>query len=287
MTPGRETFHGVPALVLRASDGAQAVVTLQGGHVVSWRAAGSDVEQLYLSPASLFADGKAIRGGVPVIFPQFSDRGPFVRHGFARTMRWQLLRDDATDDGRSAQVVLGLTDDAASREQWPQAFALALRVRVGGDALTMDMTCTNTGSSPWAFTAALHTYLAVHDVTRARLHGMAGTHFDDRVAGVFGVQGEAPLQIDGEVDRVYASVTRALRLDDPRPTGIRRLTIAQQGFTDVVVWNPGAMRCAALSDMPVDGYRHMLCVESACITDPVTLDAGQLWTASQTLTVAS
>ncbi len=286
MTVNPEPFHGLPALVLRASDGAQAVVTLQGGHVVSWRAAGSDVEQLYLSPASLFADGKAIRGGVPVIFPQFSDRGPFMRHGFARTMRWQPLPGDAQGDGASAQVLLGLTDDAASLEQWPHAFALALRVRVAGDTLTMELTCTNTGTSAWTFTAALHTYLAVHEVAQVRLHGLAGVPFDDRVDAAWRVQGDPPLQIDGEVDRVYAGVTDTVRLEDPSVTGKRSVKIAQQGFTDVVLWNPGATRCAALTDMPADGYQHMLCVEAACITDPVMLSAGQSWSASQTLTLA-
>lgn len=107
-----------------------------------------------------------------------------------------------TFHGASAQGVLGLTDDdaAASREQWPHAFGLARRVRVGGDTLAMEMTGTNTGSSPWAFTAALHTSLAVHDVTQVRLqvrlHGLAGKRFDDRVGGVLRLQGDAPLQID-------------------------------------------------------------------------------------------
>lgn len=285
MTVSRETFHGLPALVLRAADGARAVVSLHGGHVVSWRAAGSDVEQLYLSPASLFADGKAIRGGVPVIFPQFSDRGPLVRHGFARTTCWQMMPGDAAGNAAPAQVVLGLTDSAATLAQWPHAFALALCVRLGGNTLTMALTCTNTGSSAWTFTAALHTYLAVHDLAQVRLHGLAGRRFDDRVDAAWRVQGDPPLQIDGEVDRVYAGVTDSLRLDDPAAKGRRSVEIGQQGFTDVVVWNPGATRCAALADMPADGYRHMVCVESACITSPVVLAAGQSWTASQTLRV--
>ncbi|MCH5754687.1 hypothetical protein MMA59_22970, partial [Salmonella enterica] len=61
---------------LTAPDGATATMSLNGGHLLSWQPAGAP-EQLYLSPRSEYASGKkAIRGGVPVIFPQFSDRGP-------------------------------------------------------------------------------------------------------------------------------------------------------------------------------------------------------------------
>ena len=82
---------GQPALCVRAPDGAQATVLLHGGHVVSWIPAGAD-EQLYLSPAAgleALQSGQAIRGGVPVIFPQFAERGDGMRHGFARVSSWR------------------------------------------------------------------------------------------------------------------------------------------------------------------------------------------------------
>ncbi|MCP5282947.1 MAG: D-hexose-6-phosphate mutarotase [Rhodoferax sp.] len=281
-----QDFHGMPALVLERPDGARAVVLLHGGHVVSWRAAGAPQEQLYLSPASLFADDKAVRGGVPVIFPQFADRGPFVRHGFARTRRWQRLPGSAGVDAADPQLRLRLCDDAATRALWPHAFTLDLTVRLGRDTLGIDLVCTNTGSAAWTFTAALHTYLAVRDVAQLQLHGLSGLVCDDRVSGANRVQDESPLRISGEVDRVYADVPGPLQLEAPEPAGLRRREIAQQGFTDVVVWNPGAARCAALPDMPADGYHHMLCVEAACINRPVTLAGGQSWTGTQTLRAA-
>jgi len=37
--------------------------------------------------------------------------------------------------------------------------------------------------------------------------------------------------------------------------------------------------------MPDEGYRHMLCVEAACIDEPVTLAPGASWTGWQQLTV--
>lgn len=279
-------FHGMPALALSAPDGARAVVTLHGGHVVSWRAAGSEQEQLYMSPAAQFSAGKSIRGGVPLIFPQFSDRGRGVRHGFARNRDWQQVpQEGRSDDDTSARLVLRLVDDADSRGLWPHAFALELSVRVQGSTLAMQLSCTNTGPSPWEFGAALHTYLAVQDVSLVRLHGLTGVNYEDCVAGVQGRQDAQPLQIVGEVDRVYAAVRQGLQLDDPGPSGAHTLAIAQQGFADVVVWNPGPDRCAALTDMPADGYRHMLCVEAALAGSPVTLAAGATWSGVQTLSV--
>ena len=67
---------------------ARATVLPYGAHVTSWITADGD-ERLYLSGRTAYRAGAAIRGGVPVIFPQFSDVGPLPRHGFARTRAWR------------------------------------------------------------------------------------------------------------------------------------------------------------------------------------------------------
>jgi len=60
--------------VFRAPDGAQFSATEFGGHVCSWIPAGGK-EQLFLSKTSELGSGVAIRGGVPVVFPQFAGMG--------------------------------------------------------------------------------------------------------------------------------------------------------------------------------------------------------------------
>ncbi|WP_229425240.1 hypothetical protein [Massilia sp. Se16.2.3] len=62
------TWGQLPALLLSAPDGAQATVTLYGAHLVSWRGADGR-ERLFCSARSSQDGAKAIRGGVPVIFP--------------------------------------------------------------------------------------------------------------------------------------------------------------------------------------------------------------------------
>ena len=273
-------FQGQDAIVLNTPGGARATVLLHGGHVVAWNPAGGD-EQLYLSPKSGYAPGQAIRGGVPVVFPQFNARGPLQRHGFARNKPWQLVSALGTDD--HAVALLRLTDDAASRAQWLHTFALDLQVEISADRLQMTLSCQNTGDTPFRFTSALHTYLRVDALSATRLHGLAGLPYWNAVGDTTQTQQEEWLLPGGDLDRVYYGVQRDLLLHELRGTHERELQIRQQGFPDVVVWNPDAQKCAALADMPPDGYKNMLCVEAACIAQPVQLAPGETWEGKQTL----
>ncbi len=273
-------YRGLEALLLQAPDGATATITLHGGHVVSWILADGE-EQLYLSPRSAFATGQAIRGGVPVIFPQFSGRGPLLRHGFARVSLWQVLRQDG--GANHALAVLRLTDTPDTRAFWPPAFVLELSVQVGAGELVMTLSCENTGTEAIRFSAALHTYLRTSVIDRTWLDGLGGHRYHDAVDGIAKVQGPGPLHPEGEVDHVYAGVARDLKMHDQGGGQDRHVLIRQRGFEDVVVWNPGPLRCAALTDMASDGWRHMLCVEAARVDRPVELQPGEVWTGVQTL----
>ncbi len=137
----------------------------------------------------------------------------------------------------------------------------------------------NTGDTAFSFTSALHTYFAVSDIAEASVHGLAGLHYRDSATGADNCTetGEV-LRIEGEVDRIYADAP-ALQLREPG----RTMQIAAAGFRDAVVWNPGAAKGAALADLEPEGYRRMLCVESAAIMHPVQLAPGGSWAASQHL----
>ena len=67
-------FGTLPAVRIATPDGAQATVTLFGAHLVSWKT-GDGNERLFCSSESKRDGSAAIRGGVPVIFPQFGARG--------------------------------------------------------------------------------------------------------------------------------------------------------------------------------------------------------------------
>ena len=274
--------QGMDAIELVAPDGARATVLLHGGHLLSWQPAGAD-EQLYLSPKSEFASGQAIRGGVPVIFPQFAARGPLQRHGFARTKPWALVSaEQGADD---ALAVLRLSDDAATRMFWPHAFELELSVRISGREIQIELACENKGEEAFEFTTALHTYLSVSDLDSTSLQGLTAMRYWDSVDEMEKVQRVDLLLPGGELDRIYHRVREEMTLKERLTTTERRLQIAQQGFEDAVVWNPGAEKCAALADMPADGFKQMLCVEAAAIETPLRLAPGESWAGMQTLTL--
>lgn len=261
---------------LRAADGASADVYLHGAHVTSWKPSSDHGERLFLSERSEFRAGAAIRGGIPVIFPQFAAEGPLPRHGFARASEWTL--DELSAKDGDAVASLSLRDSAMTRAIWDHAFLATLGVRVGGDHLMVSLTVENRGRAPLSFTGALHSYLRVHDVRDTTLVGLRGTkHRESGVPGSLVLETADALRLDGEVDRVYVDVPRTLTLWEPE----RSLEIGFETFPDAVVWNPGATKAAKLGDMEEGGERHMVCVEAAVVQRPVIVAAGERWSGTQ------
>jgi glucose-6-phosphate 1-epimerase len=271
---------GLPKVVLSSRDGARAEIYLHGAHLTSWIPAGSSGDRLFLSARSRFSEGAAIRGGIPVSFPQFAAQGPLPNHGFARVTRWDLTRAAVDDDG-SASAFLRLTDSDATRRLWPHAFALVLDVRLSGASLEIGFGVVNAGAARFEFTAALHTYLAVADVAQTSVHGLHGAAYIDKVRGDPDCrEANAVLRIDGAIDRVYRAAPPDLEVREPS----RAIGVRATGFPDTVIWNPGAAGALALADLGVGGERGMLCVEAAAAAAPIVLAAGAAWRGKQSLT---
>jgi glucose-6-phosphate 1-epimerase len=262
-----------PPVKLQAADGARAEIHAQGAHLSSWCDA-SGTEHLFLSERSGYAPGVAIRGGVPVIFPQFAGEGPLPKHGFARGQLWTLV-DQQTNSARWT-----LESSEATLAIWPHAFRCELEVVIGGSQLQVTLSVINSGDAPMQFTAALHTYLRVAAIDDVRVLGLKGLRYRDSTKGTAEyIERSEQLAIVGEVDRIYFDAPQQLELIQPTT----RLQIEQSGFTDTVVWNPGTEKGAALADMEDGGYLRMLCIEAAVIGKPVHLAGGERWSGSQTL----
>jgi glucose-6-phosphate 1-epimerase len=262
-------FGQLPALQLRAPDGAEATITLYGAHLVSWKtapglpasAAGIQApvvqERLFLSTQSALDGSRAIRGGVPVIFPQFAERGDGMRHGFARVSTWRVLESGEQDGAAFAVLGLAPADlPPALARAWPHPFALSLRVTLQAHSLSMELEVRNTGTAAFTFAAALHTYYLVEDVEAVRIDG---------------VHAET-LAITDKLDQMFEGIAGNIVFD----TGADKLGLQQSGFTDTVVWNPGAADAAALSDMDDEEYRRFVCIEPALLT-PQVLEPGGSW----------
>ncbi|HUR59116.1 MAG TPA: D-hexose-6-phosphate mutarotase [Opitutaceae bacterium] len=270
--------NGLRKLKVSDSSGSTAEVYLQGAQLTSWIPARGS-EMIFLSKASLYRPGAAIRGGTPVVFPQFADLGPLPKHGIVRTVDWE-----SQEPSSASRAALALKANDESRKVWPHEFRASIVVEPAGQTLTVRLSIENTGKAPFSFAAALHTYFRVADCEQARITGLSGTKYRDR--GNWSstwVEDRPVLTISGELDRVYIDSPRAIVVSDEAMP--RKFQVSQEGFSDTVVWNPGAELAAKLTDMQPHEYREMLCIEAAQVMQPAMVQPGKRWEGSQRVEV--
>src|SRR5262245_10306288 len=270
-----ETGSGGLVRAVVTADTAVGHVYPHGAHVTHYQPADHE-PVLFLSPRSLFTAGKAIRGGVPVIFPWFGPRAGDPKapeHGFARTAEWSVESTRRRDDG-TVEVVLALEPFAATLATWAPGFRLRHEIVIGS-RLEMTLEVENHAPEAFAFEEALHTYLHVGDVRRVSVTGLADTTFIDKTdAMARKVQHEPALRLAGPTDRVYLDTHAPCVIDDP-VLG-RRLVIEKRGSATTVVWNPWSEKAAGMADLGADAWPSMLCVETAnAAVDAVWLGAGE------------
>jgi glucose-6-phosphate 1-epimerase len=275
---------GLPRFVITGRDGA-AHVYLHGAHVTHFQPAGGE-PVLFVSGKSLYADGKAIRGGVPGIFPWFGAKegDPAApAHGFARVLDWEPTDVRQESDGRVI-LTLELSSSDRTRKAWPFDFRLRYTIAVGR-SLKLTLEVQNLSGGEFRFEEALHTYLAVSDVRQVDIEGLGGKTYIDKVDGARRkVQPRGVIRIEGETDRVYLDTTDGVAVTDP---GFKRdVIVSKQGSAATVLWNPWIAKAKSMSDFGDDEWPQMLCVETANVSDnAVTLAPGATHRMSATIAV--
>jgi glucose-6-phosphate 1-epimerase len=264
---------------------ASGEMYLHGAHVTSWRPAGQK-EVLFLSPRSLYQDGIAIRGGVPICFPWFGDKTDDPQapaHGFVRTKTWQL---ESIEHKRDVVTVKMFTESSNNTKKWwPSDFRLSYRASFGTE-LALEMIVTNIGDTPLHFEEALHAYYSVGDVTKASLAGLDGTQYLDKTDSFREKPQQGEVVITGETDRVYLNTEGKLYLSDPVLQ--RRTIVIKENSRSTVVWNPWSVKTAAMKDLGADEWKSMLCVEVANVGDAaISLAPGEQHTMRARVRVGS
>ncbi|KAJ6863081.1 glucose-6-phosphate 1-epimerase [Populus alba x Populus x berolinensis] len=272
-------INGLDKVVLRGPRGSSAEVYLYGGHVTSWRNDHGE-ELLFVSSKAIFKPPKAIRGGIPICFPQFGSHGSLEQHGFARNKFWSIDIDPPPFPTNSKSFIdLILKPSEEDMQKWPHSYEFRLRIALGpgGDLmLTSRVRNTNADGKPFTFAFAYHTYFSVSDISEVRVEGLETLDYFDNLQNKerFTEQGDA-LTFESEVDKIYLSTPTKIAILDHEKK--RTFVLRKEGIPDAVVWNPWDKKAKTMTDFGDDEYMHMLCVEAAAIEKPITLKPGEEW----------
>ena len=212
---------------------------------------------LWMSPVDPARPDTALRGGIPLCWPWFADERPGPAHGIARTSHWQLRLAEA--DAQWVRLVLELPEPEIARQLPGESWAVQVEM-LFGTSLSVTLVTTNTGNRTQRLSQALHSYLPVDDIGNVSILGLQGASYIDKLQADAVCRQQEPIQISGEIDRVYFDTAVDVQLLDG---SAEPLWVQRRNSRSVVVWNPWQDKGTRLSQFPADGYRGMLCIEAA------------------------
>jgi len=267
---------------------ASAEIYMYGATVTSWIVNGQ--ERLFLSKKAILNGTKAIRGGIPIVFPQFNTKltTDLPSHGFARITYWKWAGININTPDRK-EVSFILTDKEVNKkylEIWPHQFKLVYTVLLDGNSLSTKIKIKNTGDEPWLFNTLLHTYFNVDDLSEAGVHGLLNCNYIDTSPEGNGdkkVEERQKIVFQKEVDSIYYDVNQK---NFKLKTGFKNdIMVEKCTLPDVVVWNPWIEKSRRMADFGEESYPHMFCFEVGSVYQPIELDVDAVYEGGQVLTV--
>ncbi|SZF03289.1 unnamed protein product [Blumeria hordei] len=273
-------------------------ILLFGATIISWKDKNGQ-ELLWLSESANLDGQKAVRGGLPLVFPIFgkdsshASTSQLPQHGFARISYWDFLgKSSSESDGDdSVKLDFGLSPANLTEENkknWPYTFGLIYSVTLSKNGLTTSLVVRNGGEKSWDFQALLHTYFRVKDISTVEITGLESSPYLDKASAPnsSGTSSSEPQKINSKIDQIF---TPAKSSDTPiliHHDGNKKFQIIRDNFNEVVVWNPWKEDAACLSDFePKEGYKNMICVEVGVVNGWIELGPGETWEGSQIISV--
>ncbi|KAF8481956.1 galactose mutarotase-like protein [Russula ochroleuca] len=276
--------------------GATAEILLFGATVTSWKSAERSgprepVERLFVSSKAVLDGSKAVRGGIPVVFPCFGppehpDHSKLPQHGFARNEFW-AFDSVVTDDDAGVSVRLTLQPNSNIAKLYTKDFQLAYVVTLAEHELSTDIHVSNpSASEALDFQALLHTYIRApaNDVSISPLLGKLYIDKTEKSLGARNTLKEekrSAVDVRTFTDSVYEDAPP--RVDVSWPGGGVGLKLG--GFTTLTVWNPQAEAGSKIGDMEENGWERFVCIEPGCVRGFKQLGAGETWIGQQVLVV--
>lgn len=220
----------------------RAKVALQGAHLFSWQPTHAQQEVLWTSEIEPFKTGNAIRGGVPICYPNFGaglDGKQTPSHGFARISLWELV--DCAVEADGVRLVLQLLPYAKVEMQLGK---------------TCQIHFTQLSNQPSQL--ALHSYFNLAEITQTEVSGLPTRCFDALTQSEQAV--ETPRKIAENVDCIYSLEQPISVIHDHGHA--RQIEIEHHNASEMVLWNPWHKPMSGMSET---GYQTMVCVETARI----------------------
>ena len=111
-------------------------------------------------------------------------------------------------------------------------------------------------------TTALHTYFNVGDIHAVKVSGLGDRYIDKVQNAEIGELSDGVQTFPDRTDRVYLNPEACSVISD---TSLNRtIDVIHHHHVNVVGWNPGPALSVSMADMPDDGYKTFVCVETAC-----------------------
>ncbi|KAK1747626.1 glucose-6-phosphate 1-epimerase [Skeletonema marinoi] len=293
-------------LITHSKSGANCVLKKFGAHVLSYQtAAGKPL--IMISKDAIMDGSAAIRGGIPLCFPQFGQPDKsYLQHGFLRRNKWTVVEGSEfdTDDAAGIKLELELKDVTVARGDgtWGNDTKLnckcILTVSIDDKSMTNTLEMQNLGTDAFDFQVLLHTYYLVAmgkalDHELCNVKGFEGYMVDDKVSGETYTLGSDPVTIpDVIIDRVYTPPDGTIDLNLTIAAGVDNLVeLTANGDVDGtkvpvsgVVWNPHKIKAEAMGDFGSDQYNDMICVEPGLLSNVPQLKGGKTATFTQVMT---
>ncbi|CAJ1958444.1 unnamed protein product [Cylindrotheca closterium] len=267
-----------------------------GATVISFKTS-SNRECLFLSRDAKLDGSKAVRGGIPLVFPQFGQPDKSMpQHGFLRNNIWKIDESSAYDNesGAGISLTLNLKDVKNSRggkwdENTKYDLVATFSINVEAAKMSTELSITNTGTAgeKFDFQTLQHTYFrvddrAAYDLKQCYVKGLEGYAVFDQITNETSTVGADPIVLEGNVDRIYTPPSgKEVVSVNIGVGGGKVMKLTASGICDdsaipvsCVVWNPYKEKAAAMSDFGNDQYEEMICVEPGLL-GTTSLESGK------------
>jgi glucose-6-phosphate 1-epimerase len=261
-------------ICVSSKDGASIKVSKYGGQLLSWVNSLQE-EMLYLSEKAIYSNGVAIRGGVPICFPQFGQLGALQQHGFLRTSVFDVVEQS------SGLLKLRFVGNAETCAGYDYSFVFDLIIQFDNNNLKISVDVKNTSKQNLEFTCALHSYFSTN-LPLTTLQGLNNLMYDDKIQNTTNKETASILEINTAIDRIYYGINNGVLVLN---TGSKILHIHNESFEDVVIWNPFIEGNAKMKDLGDSDYTKFFCVESAQIKNKIVLSYNNSWIGSQNIRI--